>query len=102
MLVQTSFDFEALEVKTSAKLVEKIKRTYDRVKTSDEWKRNRDIQILVEEDEYTVNILMCFSGNLKKYEYTKSMRSFTVNHIGWTDIEKFFDIKMKNIEDENE
>lgn len=98
-MVTNQINFGEVEKKTSKEFVEKIKSSVDHVNTSDVWE-DKEIQFYIEEDKYTLTVLMCFGGNISRYQYRFSTRCIDYNNLYWTDIRKFFDIpmEMKKIE----
>lgn len=88
-MIQTEINFEELVQKTSIKFVEDIKFTVNHVK--DTWD-NKGIQFFIEEDQYTLTVLMCFEGNLQKHRYRFETGTIDKDNIWWVDIRKFFDI----------
>lgn len=98
-MVTNQINFEEIEQKTSAEFAEEIRHSVNHVNTSDVWE-DKEIQFYIQEDEYTLTVLLCFGGNLSKYQYRFSTKNFNYNNVYWTDISKFFDIplKMKKIE----
>jgi hypothetical protein len=91
-------NLEELQEKTSVEFVEKINSIVEHVNSSDLW-NDKEIRFVVEEDQYTLAVLMCFFGNLYRFEYRFSTEEFSTDHIGWSDIRNFFDFpwKMKSI-----
>jgi hypothetical protein len=93
-MVTNQINFDEIEQKTSKEFVQQIINTVNHINTSDVWD-DKEIQFYIEEDEYTLTVLMCFGGNISKYQYRFSTERFDYDNLYWTDIRKFFDIPLK-------
>lgn len=87
-MVTNKIDFELLGQQTSKEFVRGIKHAVDYINTWDE----NEIQFYIEEDEYSISVLMCYFGSVTKHEYRFSTGGIERNQIYWTDIRKFFNI----------
>jgi hypothetical protein len=90
-MVTNYIDLELLEQKTSPEFVKEIKNTVEHVNTWDE----KEIQFYIDEDQYSLTVLMCFYGSIEKLKYWFSVGTFDRELIYWTDIRKFFNIPLE-------
>lgn len=93
-MVTNQINFEELEQKTSKEFVKRIKNTVNHVNTCDVWE-DKEIQFFIEEDAFTLTVLMCFAGNISKYQYRFSTNGIDYDNLYWTDIKMFFNIPLK-------